>query len=252
MILLAHMLTIRRSSAQKLFFDSRAHNKYDLAEIIGILLGDGGIHLDKHKKYQTHIAFNKLEIQYLNYVKELMENYFHPYRFYIIEIKCEHLLRNISVHLAAHLLKKGLKVGDKIKSKVIIPDWIFANETLLMRCIRGLFDTDGCVYRKYANYAQIQFKFASYPLIYSIRRALILLGFHPTKIESEINREFVHWKFYVIRQTSIERFFRTIKPKNEKHVRRYLKIKVGARRFERRSSGLEPPILSQVKLRSLV
>ena len=41
----------------------------------------------------------------------------------------------------------------------------------------GLFDTDGCVYKKYDNYAQIQFKLGSFALILSIRKSLKNLNF---------------------------------------------------------------------------
>ena len=46
--------------------------------------------------------------------------------------------------------------------------------------IRGIFDTDGSVYRKYGPYAQIQFKAVSKSLMSFIREHLVSLGFHPT------------------------------------------------------------------------
>lgn len=36
--------------------------------------------------------------------------------------------------------------------------------------IRGMFDTDGCVYRKYGKYVQIQFKSASPSLMEYLKR----------------------------------------------------------------------------------
>jgi LAGLIDADG-like domain len=49
--------------------------------------------------------------------------------------------------------------------------------------VRGLFDTDGCVYRKYGPYMQIQFKFATPDLLTYLKQCLEKLGFHPTSIK---------------------------------------------------------------------
>ncbi len=221
------MLNLRRISAQKLHFDSQVHNKEDLAEISGILLGDGGIYLDYNKKYHITISFNKKETRYLYYVKTLIESYFYLYKWSILECRTEFFVRNISVHVANHLIKNGLKAGNKTANEVKIPNWIFSNEEYLIRCLRGLFDTDGCIYKKFSKYAQIQFKFGNYGTTSSVHRAVKKLGFFPTRIQQEKNRKFIHWKFYIIRQSKIDSFFNIIKPQNEKHVIRYQKIRSG-------------------------
>lgn len=225
------MLNLRRISSQKLHFDSQVHNKEDLAEISGILLGDGGIYLDYKKKYHITISFNKKETQYLHYVKTLIEGYFYLYKWCILECKTEFFVRNISVHVANHLIENGLKAGNKTANEVKIPCWIFSNERYLIRCLRGLFDTDGCVYKKFSKYAQIQFKFGNYGTTSSVHRAVKNLGFFPTRIQQEKNREFIHWKFYIIRQGKIDSFFNIMKPQNEKHVIRYQKIRSGGARI---------------------
>ena len=236
---------ILKPSLKRLAFDNRTKSRGDLAEIIGILLGDGGIHLDTTGKYQVHIACNKAEVQYLSYLQKLFGSYFQPYSFYITELQTEYLLRNISVQLANHLFDSGLKSGDKILSKAVIPLWIFSDSMLLQRCIRGLFDTDGCVYRKFGKYAQLQFKFGGLPLIISLRNALLQVGFSPTRIQQECNDKFIHWKLYIIRQQEIERFFKLIEPKNSKHCQRYKNIKLGTRGFEPRTNGLEPFVITK-------
>ena len=83
--------------------------------------------------------------------------------------------------------------------------------------IRGVFDTDGCVYRKYGLYLQIQFKFASVSLLEYVRQNLSKLGFHPTSITSDDTK----FRFYLSRQAEVDRFFRIIEPKNRKHLRRF-------------------------------
>jgi len=207
-------------------FDKKIGFSEDLAEIIGIMMGDGGIYLDRLSKYQTHVAFHKEEKQYMNYVKKLLEQYFN-YKFCITELSNEFLLRNTSVFVGNYLIVCGLKSGNKIQNKLTVPPWIFHNRIFLFRFIRGFFDTDGCVYKKYNHYAQIQIKLGSKDMLISVKQVLINLEFHPTKIQKTLNNGNIGWKFYLSRQKEIERFFREIKPMNSKHVQRFSKIKSG-------------------------
>jgi DNA-binding transcriptional regulator WhiA len=196
------------------------------AEIIGIMLGDGCLYLDKYHKYQTVIAFNKCEKNYLFYVKDLFEKLF-QYKFCVTELKHEFLLRNNSVFIGSQLKKLGFKVGNKIQNRMIIPDWIMDDLKLIIRCLRGIFDTDGCVYNKYNNYAQIQFKMANKSCIKAIRKSLIKIKFNPTKLQEETYMGKKSWKIYLSRQSEIDRFFKLIKPKNIKNLLRYNKIRNG-------------------------
>ena len=163
----------------------------DFAEIIGIMLGDGCLYLDKKHKYHTIISFNLNEEQYLIYVKALMESYFQSYKFYITRCPHEFFLRNVSVRVGQHLCEAGLHIGDKIKAKSDVPPWILINDAYIKRFMKGLFDTDGCVYRKYDAYAQLQFKFGSEIITKSTHDILVRLQYHPTRVQCEPNHQFI-------------------------------------------------------------
>jgi|SRR3989344_2394461 len=202
----------------------------NLAEIVGIMLGDGCLYKEKKRnRYQTIICFHKEEKDYQKYVKTLFESYFN-HKFYVTEIKCENLLRNTSFIVGDKLTKVGLSSGNKVSNKAAIPFWITKDENFLRRTVRGLFDTDGCIYKKYGHYAQIVFKFGGFEMTDSLRTSLKSLGFNPTQVKKGFNREkrTDFYKFYLSRQSEIERFFIEIMPKNPKHLERYQKIKSGA------------------------
>lgn len=196
----------------------------EIAEIVGIMMGDGGLYLDRLKKYQTSVSFHKEEKQYLYYVKELLENNF-KYKFCITELESEYLLRNTSVFVGKTLISYGLSSGNKVKNNVIIPTWVLTKNKFITSFVRGFFDTDGCVYRKYANYLQIQIKLGSKITLESIRNAIIKLGFNPTVIQRDEYNNKISWKFYLSRQNEIKLFFNKIKPANIKHVKRFNKIR---------------------------
>ncbi len=87
--------------------------------------------------------------------------------------------------------------------------------------IRGVFDTDGSVYRKYGPYAQIQFKTVSNSLMFFIREHLTELCFHPTQIRPDETKH----RFLLCRQSEVERFFRIMLPCNRKHLDRLRRIR---------------------------
>ena len=91
------------------------------AEIIGIVMGDGWLYLDKKRKYPTIFAFHNNETSYMYYVKKLVEKHF-AYNFCITEIENEVLLRNNSVYVGNQLIHLGFLNGNKIKNKIQIPD----------------------------------------------------------------------------------------------------------------------------------
>lgn len=201
----------------------------ELAEIVGIMLGDGCLHLNKSKKYNTMISLDKKEGDYANYIKILFSKFFTDYTFSIWECRNQLSIANTSMVVGKKLIDAGMHEGNKVKNKVTIPPWILTNKQFTKRVVRGLFDTDGCIYRKYANYAQIQFKFGCFETTTSIHEAVVSLGFNPTKIEKYRNKEKMvwAWKFYLSRQGEIYEFFKLIKPKNIKHLLRYKKIRSG-------------------------
>ncbi len=198
----------------------------ELAEIMGIVLGDGGLYSVRRNKFCMTVVFNKLERQYLNYVKSLFEKHFCPYKFYSFDAAHTLMLNNGSIYVGRYLLEAGMRLGNKIRSGVSMPEWIF-QEKLLKYFIRGMFDTDGCIYRKYDDYAQIEFKLGSVPLISSLRIALIELNFNPTEIKGYCHSKGgagINWQFYLSRQSEVKRFFEEIQPMNQKHLDRFNKI----------------------------
>lgn len=115
----------------------------ELAEFIGIMLGDGSFYRNAIK-----IAFDKRNENYIKYVEDLFEKIFEDkLKKQIIKTTNQAYLYYYNKNLVPILENLGLKRGDKIKNQVGIPDWIKESKEYSKRCIRGLIDTDGCIYR---------------------------------------------------------------------------------------------------------
>lgn len=115
----------------------------ELAEFVGILIGDGGV-----TKRQVIITLNSVvDKEYVDFVEKLIITLF-DLRPKIRSRKNE-LSTRIEVsrtNLVAFCQGLGLKVGNKIKQNLDIPDWIKADEEFEKACVRGLMDTDGCLF----------------------------------------------------------------------------------------------------------
>jgi len=70
--------------------------------------------------------------------------------------------------------------GNKIQNSVVIPEEIYRNRNLLIRCLKGLFETDGCFIIDKKNYTRvIEFKNMSRTLLKGAYLGLKGLSYHP-------------------------------------------------------------------------
>lgn len=187
----------------------------ELAEFVGILIGDGGI-----TKYQVVVTLNRIDDKlYAQFVAALMEELFGvkpsvlPFEMiYKITISRGKLVR------FCHSL--GLKIGNKIKQNIDIPNWIKNDKNYSIACIRGLMDTDGCIYNECHNikgkrycYPRLSFVSHSLALRESYFQILADLGFTP-KMR---NNRSVHLES----RSDIIDYFRIVGTNNPKHWNRY-------------------------------
>lgn len=164
----------------------------ELAELIGIALGDGGI-----TKSQFCVTLNsQKDKEYVKFVSELGKNLFGERPRIYLRKECNATTVNYNSEcLVKYLVKIGLKVGNKVKQQVGVPDWIRTNNNYKIACLRGLMDTDGGVFiHKYKvngkiyNYKKICFTNRSVPLLIFVQEVLKELGFNPkllTKVENK-------------------------------------------------------------------
>lgn len=189
----------------------------DLAEFIGIMLGDGGI-----SRTQISITLgNSTDHEYVPYIIRLIKKLFrvigsisYPLNKDVVRIRVS------GVNLTKNLKKLGLVEGDKIEQKIDIPVWILQREIYIKACIRGLIDTDGCVHRKVRRekdgreYRSIGITFcsASKPLQISVIKLFARLGF-----KAAISGRTI----YLCGKEQVNRYINEIRFSNPKHLNRY-------------------------------
>jgi len=115
----------------------------DLAELIGVVLGDGCI-----TKEQIGITLNSIkDADYLYYLIDLVVKCL-SYSPSISKRKNANaiLIRLTGTILVKRFVELGLKIGNKVRQQVSVPDWICKDRSYSISCLRGLIDTDGGVF----------------------------------------------------------------------------------------------------------
>jgi len=190
-----------------------------LAELVGIILGDGSIYKSKERSmYELRIAGHSIDDkEYLiNYVGSLIEELFGiKVRLYFFKNKkCLHIKAQ-GVRLISYLEKIGLISGNKVKNDVGIPQWILDSKEFTKCCIRGLIDTDGGVYDCGNGSLFPRIGFCSYipQLRNDFRNSLLNLGFFPLKW-------IMKTKTAIYRKKEVFRYIEEIGFSNPKHIKR--------------------------------
>ena len=115
-----------------------------LAEFFGIMMGDGGI----NNPWQANITLNSIaDAPYIEYVANLSQKLFGIEPAIRKQKNKQAVIVSIaSTSVVDFLVSQGLPRGNKIKGDLHIPEWIWRNPSYRRACIRGLIDTDGCLY----------------------------------------------------------------------------------------------------------
>lgn len=178
----------------------------ELAELVGILLGDGHINAT-----QLTVTLGSKEKSYAIFVCSLIESVFTTKAKYIVLKNGYFVVYVGSTLLVNWMLSMGL-VHNKVKEQVGVPQWILHDHDFMRAALRGLFDTDGSVY-KLRHGVQLEFSNRSAQLLEDVRIMLLRLGFHPSIAKNH--------HVYLTRRQELSIFFSTIGFHNSKHEARY-------------------------------
>lgn len=189
-----------------------------LAEFVGIVLGDGGI----SKRQITITLNNKSDKEYAKFVIKLIKKLFGvaPGIYKDNQNSVDNIVvsRTKLVNFCTDEL--GLKIGNKVRQQVNIPNWIKKNKNFKIACVRGLIDTDGSLiihkYKssgKYYSYKKIGFTNRSLPLLKSV--SIILFDL---KIKNRIMKPY---DIRIESQMDVKRYFNVVGSNNPKHLKRY-------------------------------
>lgn len=192
----------------------------DLAEFFGIMIGDGGMN-----KYQLNISLNcKTDKNYAVFVKNLIKKIFKidP----AIYKRQKQSLVNIvisRIQLVKFCNLLGLKIGNKLKQNLDIPEWIKINKKFAIVCVRGIIDTDGCVFNECHKIKNKKYYYPRLSLV-SASESLRMSVFEILK-DLQLNPKIRNNRCVQIEnKKDIKKYFKIIGTNNDKHKIRFDKI----------------------------
>jgi intein/homing endonuclease len=207
---------INSTKKEKLVLNKKSNN---LAELVGILLGDGNLWERKGGYYYISIAGDseKDKDYLLNYVNPLFESLFNKK----LNVKVSNQKKGMYLYLGDKnilftLKNFGLKSGNKKKNNVGIPLWIFEKEEYLKACIKGLMDTDGSLCPITGrDYPYIWFSSAIENLRLDFSKAMKILKIKTSKWNIRKDRT---PEIYIGNKKDIQKYIETINFKNKRHL----------------------------------
>lgn len=157
----------------------------DLAELIGVILGDG--HIEEFPRTESlTIVSNSNNQGFIKRYSELVMRLFD---------KKPHIARTADsinctrIRIYQKYISKRLEIpaGNRSKIKIKIPEWIFKEKTFLIRYLRGLYEAEGsfCVHKPTYTY-KFLFSNRNKSLLENVYRALKTLDFHPHRSSDKI------------------------------------------------------------------
>ena len=212
---------VKKSNQRNLKSVKIPEKNEQLAELIGIILGDG--HLHKKENKLTVVSSIEEEPYLQNVVMTLISNLFN-----IKPNLRKRLDRNAyymwiaSKEMMKFLTSIGLKRGNK--RYATIPPFIFENKRYLISFLRGLFDTDGCLKfsrlsKSYPYYPRIQFCFSDTPFSDNVIKIISLVNFKScTWKENRFNGLAFH---QISGKENLERWIKEVGPRNMVHITKY-------------------------------
>ncbi len=188
----------------------------DLAELFGVILGDG--YIGRYELTITSATHEKKYSEYLGgQIKKLFgveSKIFAGYSNNSTVLDC------YSTRLVNFLTSEGLAIGNKIAKHASFPQWILENQEYSYAALRGLFDTDGGIYLKQKKYkrAIVEFQTKSRGIRKGILHILKKIGFQTSRSSSVSGGVCTSCNVRIQNQEEVIRFFSLVGSSNPKNI----------------------------------
>lgn len=149
----------------------------DLAELIGVVLGDG--HIEKFPRTERLLIFsNSKNPGFVTRYTKLVEKIFHKHP-YVYKQSNQNCIR---ISLYEKYISKRLRLpsGARKKAHLPVPTWILRKKEYSIRYLRGLYEAEGSYGIHKATYTyKFSFSNKNQSLLNNVSKMLKMLGFSP-------------------------------------------------------------------------
>ncbi|MAG20040.1 hypothetical protein CL618_01245 [archaeon] len=206
----------------------------EIAELIGIILGDGNIYLKENKQYELSIYGHMTEDKdhHLKITK-LIKKLFNIQTYETKNISFNCIRTRISSKGILYFITKSLKLNSGDKRKYIkIPKYILNNKEITASFLRGLFDTDFTLVfkkrgsKKRHDYPTIRGKFNNKEFVKQLNQIIKGLDFktnmyYEPKYDKKKNKIYHGYAIELNGKYNLEKWMNLISINNLKHLTKY-------------------------------
>lgn len=170
----------------------------NLAELIGVVLGDG--HIQMFPRTERLLIFSNAKNKgfverYRTMVKAIIQK--EPY---VYKTKDKECIR-ISLYEKHLSIRLGVPCGARKGRTFPVPRWILANEEFVVRYLRGLYEAEGSESHHAGTYThKLSFANTNRSLLDNVYILMRQLGFHPSR---DMHRVQISRKEEVARATEL-------------------------------------------------
>ena len=198
----------------------------EIAEFLGALSGDGfiGNYGERKQQFMIQLTGHKEEKDYFKFLEKILSEKFENLNFGYRE-KNKTLRLTIYSKDLFHFLKNnwGFPV-DKKGNKIVIPRVIRKSENLTRSFIRGLFDTDGCLFfdkrKRYKRpYPRLQLEIASQKLFKEVADYLSEYFRICTKKRTRYGK-YIIYSLEIYGHEQLKKWLEIIGFSNNKHIKK--------------------------------
>ena len=151
----------------------------DLAELIGVLLGDG--HIQKFPRTERLLIFsNSNNPGFVKRYTTLVEKLFNK-KTYVYQQTGQNCTR-ISLYQKSISERLEIPTGARGKLALEVPDWILENQDYVVRYLRGLYEAEGSLSHHEPTYThKLNFSNLNATMLENVYELMVSLGFHPSR-----------------------------------------------------------------------
>jgi DNA-binding transcriptional regulator WhiA len=177
-----------------------------LAYLIGIALGDGNLSNPNGRAIRLRIScfsgYPKIGEEIFGVIKTLLPKN----KVSIVRRPCRCFDISVYSNKLAEWMPWEAGRGSKIEQQAHVPHWIRTNRKFSKACLRGLIQTDGCIYSD-RGYPMVNFVNNIEELALDVRRMMEDLGFRPNYSKIRNGKSF---KYTVRISRDTEQFIETV------------------------------------------
>jgi len=176
---------------------------------VGVALGDGNLSRPNGRATRLRITCDAKYQAISNDIQKALRELFPDNRVSVVPRTETYFDISVYSNNLNQWMPWKVGMGSKKIQRAAVPEWIKSSEEYVRKCLKGLIQTDGCIYTD-RGYKMIMFTNNSEALARSTFELFCLLGFNPT-FNGHRNGHLNKYDVRLARKAEVSRALRILK-----------------------------------------